>query len=254
MPSKCPDTRSSPKFILFITCMQGRRIMLITSSRFITNKLCSARIIMHMPVPSSYRLIISKFVTRQDNSWFACPYNNARMMTSDTMFQCWFSVKPRMWYVGYHPPNSHWLPPLHCPDKSTTNRWPESGKWACLLASPLLAPQWAVVTYSWSLFGPGHRKGSQVRQLLSSNKKHSPPKQHAVIFSAVGKNISMSIVPAVSNLMIREPPHLRILLDQWYVEWARMKLTTEHSIWILRHQRIVHHKRFVLVDLGLKRR
>ncbi len=38
--------------------------------------------------------------------------------------------------------------PLYCPERSTTKRWPESGNCSCLVASPPLAPQCAVVTYN----------------------------------------------------------------------------------------------------------
>lgn len=49
-------------------------------------------------------------------------------------------------YTATHPENSYRALPSNSPQKSTTNKCPESGYDSCLLASPPLAPQCAEVT------------------------------------------------------------------------------------------------------------
>lgn len=74
------------------------------------------------------------------------------------------------------------------------------------MGSPPNAPQCAVVTNNLSLLGP---KTSQIGDRVAIVPRDSPPKQHDVIFKAVGKTTSASIVPSRANLTIRDPPQLR---------------------------------------------
>lgn len=56
--------------------------------------------------------------------------------------------------IVYNPNAWRHTPPLKRPDKLTWNTSPELKYCCCRDASPLIAPQCAVVTYIWSFSGP----------------------------------------------------------------------------------------------------
>lgn len=126
--------------------------------------------------------------------------------------------------------------PLKRPERLTRKRWPESGYCSCLVASPPTAPQCAVVTNMWSSFGP---RKSDNNSYPKAN--YLPPKQHEVIFKAVGNMIWKSTSPAALKRTMREFPQLMLIRSQYITDKF---VPTERSRCTLDCQRKDHRNRF----------